>query len=175
MKYDITDTICINNYTYVSNKMREVLKMKIAIGSDHAGYNLKQTVKKHLDELNVEYRDFGCESCASVDYPEYGAAVAEAVASGEFDRGIIICGTGIGISISANKVPGIRAAVCSDSYSAKMSRQHNDANILALGERVVGSGLALEIVDVFLKEEFAGGKHAVRVEKIKKIEEKYSK
>lgn len=149
--------------------------MKIAIGSDHGGYNLKQVVKKHLDELNIEYEDFGCESCASVDYPDYGLKVAEAVVSGKFDRGIIICGTGIGISISANKVPGIRAAVCTDTYSAKMARQHNDANVLAMGERVIGQGLAIDIVDAFLKEEFTGGRHAVRVEKIKKIEQKYCK
>lgn len=149
--------------------------MKIAIGSDHGGFHLKQIVKEHLDKKNVEYRDFGCESCDSVDYPDFGLAVAEAVVSGEFDRGIIICGTGIGISISANKVPGIRAALCNDTYSAKMSRQHNDANILALGERVIGPGLAIDIVDTFLKEEFLGGRHEIRVNKIKMIEQKYSK
>ncbi|HBM74188.1 MAG TPA: ribose 5-phosphate isomerase B [Clostridiaceae bacterium] len=149
--------------------------MKIAVGSDHGGFHLKQVVMKHLDELGLEYKDFGCESCASVDYPDYALAVAEAIVSGEFDRGIIICGTGIGISISANKVPGIRAALCSDTYSAKMSRQHNDANVLAFGERVIGPGLALDIVDMFLKEKFLGGRHAVRVNKIKMIEQKYSK
>lgn len=147
--------------------------MKVALGSDHAGYSLKQIVKEHLEELNIEYKDFGCESTASVDYPDYALVVAEAVAKGEFERGILICGTGIGISISANKVPGIRAALCSDTYSARMCRQHNDANILAFGARVIGQGLALDIVDAFLKEEFLGGKHAVRVDKIKKIEQKY--
>ncbi len=149
--------------------------MKIAIGSDHAGFNLKQVVKKHLDEQNIYYEDFGCLTCEAVDYPDYGLKVAEAVVSGKYDRGILICGTGIGISISANKVPGIRAAVCTDEFCARASRQHNDANILAMGERVVGPGLALSIVDVFLKEGFQGGRHAVRVGKIKKIEEKYSK
>lgn len=150
--------------------------MKIAIGSDHAGYNLKETIKKHLDELGVEYKDLGCESCnTSVDYPDYGLSVAEAVASKEFDRGIIICGTGIGISIAANKVPGIRAAVCTDTFTAKACRQHNDANILAMGERVVGPGVALDMVDAFLKEEFQGGRHSKRVSKISNIEEKYCK
>lgn len=149
--------------------------MRIALGSDHGGYNLKEVVKKHLDELCIEYKDFGCNNCNSVDYPDYGLTVSEQVISGQFDRGIIICGTGIGISISANKVPGIRAAVCSETFSARMSRMHNDANILALGERVVGPGLALEIVDAFLKEEFQGGRHAIRVGKIADIEKKYCK
>jgi len=149
--------------------------MKIALGSDHGGYNLKEVVKKHLDELCIEYEDFGCSNCNSVDYPDYGLKVSEQIISGQFDRGIIICGTGIGISISANKVPGIRAAVCSETFSARMARMHNDANILALGERVVGPGLALEIVDAFLKEEFQGGRHAIRVGKIADIEKKYCK
>lgn len=148
--------------------------MKIALGSDHAGYNLKEIVKKHLDELKIEYKDFGCTDCrTSVDYPDYGLKVAEAVVSCEYERGIIVCGTGIGISISANKVPGIRAALCNDTYSAKVCRQHNDANVLAMGERVIGEGVALEIVDAFLREEFQGGRHANRVGKIKGIEEKY--
>lgn len=148
--------------------------MKIALGSDHAGYNLKETVKKHLGELGIEYKDLGCVSCnISVDYPDYGLSVAEAVVSGEYERGIIVCGTGIGISISANKVPGIRAALCTDTYSAKVCRQHNDANILAMGARVVGEGVALDMVDAFLKEEFLGGRHANRVGKIRSIEEKY--
>lgn len=149
--------------------------MRIAIGSDHGGYNLKQIVKKHLNGLNIEYKDFGCDSCDSVDYADFALSVAEGVAAGEFDRGIIICGTGIGISIAANKVPGIRAAVCSDTFSAKACRQHNDANILAMGERVIGPGLALDIVDEFLKGEFQGGRHAVRIGKISDIEKKYSK
>lgn len=149
--------------------------MKIALGSDHGGYNLKQDVKRHLEELGIEYKDFGCSDCSSVDYPDFALPVAEAVARGEFDRGILICGTGLGISIAANKVPGIRAAVCTDTFSARMSREHNNANILAMGERVVGPGLAMDIVDAFLKGEFLGGRHAIRVGKITAIEEKYSK
>ncbi|WIF96051.1 ribose 5-phosphate isomerase B [Caminicella sporogenes] len=149
--------------------------MKIAIGSDHGGYNLKEAIKKHLEEKGIEYKDFGTNSTESVDYPEFGEKVAQVVKSGEFDRGIVCCGTGIGISISANKVPGIRCAVVSDTFSAEMSRLHNDANILALGERVVGKGLALKIVDVWLEAEFEGGRHERRVNKIKEIEAKYSK
>lgn len=149
--------------------------MKIALGSDHGGYNLKEIVKKHLDELSIEYKDFGCQGCDSVDYPDFALPVAESVAAGEFDRGILICGTGIGMSIAANKVPGIRAAVCTETFSARMCRMHNDANILAMGERVIGPGVALDIVDAFLKEEFQGGRHSVRVGKIKKIEEKHYK
>lgn len=149
--------------------------MKIAIGSDHGGYNLKESIKKHLDEKGVEYMDFGTNGSESVDYPEFGSKVAEAVNSGEFDRGIVCCGTGIGISISANKVPGIRCAVVSDTFSAEMSRAHNNANVLALGERVVGIGLALRIVDVWLEAGFEGGRHERRVSKIGDIEVKYSK
>lgn len=149
--------------------------MKIAIGSDHGGFNLKGAIKEHLDELKVEYTDFGCADASSVDYPDYALKVAQAVLSNEYDRGILICGTGIGISIAANKVPGIRAAVCTDTFSARMCRLHNNANILALGERVVGPGLALDIVDEFLNNEFQGGRHGIRVGKITSIEEKYSK
>jgi len=152
-----------------------VKKLKIAIGSDHGGYNLKQVVKKHLDEIGVEYEDLGCDSCSSVDYPDFALPVAEGVASGKYDRGILICGTGIGISIAANKVPGIRAAVCGDTFSAHACRQHNDANILAMGERVVGPGLAIDIVDEFLRSEFEGGRHCARLDKIKSIENKYCK
>ena len=115
----------------------------IALGSDHGGYALKQEVMKHLDEKGVAYRDYGCYSEESCDYPEFGHKVGHAVASGECDKGILICGTGIGISISANKIPGIRAALCGDVFSAKATREHNDANILAMGARVVGPGLAL--------------------------------
>ncbi|MCX7921035.1 MAG: ribose 5-phosphate isomerase B [Clostridia bacterium] len=147
----------------------------IAIGNDHAGYSLKAEVVKFLNEKGYEVKDLGVCDCSSVDYPDYGLAVAEAVKSGECDKGIIICGTGIGISISANKVPGIRAALCTSSYEAKMSREHNDANILALGERVVGVGLALDIIDIWLKTEFAGGRHKARVDKISEIEKKYFK
>lgn len=147
--------------------------MKIAIGSDHGGYNLKETIKKHLDEKGIEYQDFGTNGTESVDYPEFGMDVAEAVKSGEFDRGIVCCGTGIGISISANKVPGIRCAVVTDAFSAEMSRAHNNANVLALGERVVGEGLALKIVDVWIETDFEGGRHETRVGKIGDIEGKY--
>lgn len=149
--------------------------MKIAIGCDHGGYELKQAVIKHLEGKGIEFKDFGCFSESSCDYPDYAVLVAEAIVSGEFDRGIILCGTGIGISIAANKVPGIRAAHCTDPYSARMARQHNDANIIAIGGRITGEGLALDIVDAFLQYEFEGGRHAVRVNKIADIEKKYSK
>ena len=142
----------------------------IAIGSDHGGYSLKQVIMKHLDERGLEYHDFGTYNEESCDYPDYGEAVARAVASGEYERGIIICGTGIGISISANKVHGIRAALCGDCFSAQMTREHNDANILALGARVVGAGLAVKIVDTFLHTEFSGDeRHARRIAKIEEI------
>jgi ribose 5-phosphate isomerase B len=142
----------------------------IALGCDHGGYALMQIVKKHLDSRGLEYTDFGTTSEDSCDYPIYGKAAAEAVASGKCDRGIIICGTGIGISIAANKVRGIRAAVCSDCYCAEMCRRHNNANILSMGARVVGPGLALKIVDTYLDTEFEGGKHARRIGMIADME-----
>ena len=144
----------------------------IGIGSDHGGYELKEYIKKHLDELGVAYKDYGTNSTESCDYPIYGEAVARAVASGEVERGIVICGTGIGISIAANKVKGIRAALCGDCYSAEYTRRHNDANILAMGARVTGSGLACKIVDTFRSTEFEGGRHAKRVALISDIEER---
>jgi ribose 5-phosphate isomerase B len=144
----------------------------IALGCDHGGYALMQSVKAHLDELGLEYKDFGTNTEASVDYPIYGESVAKAVVSGECDRGIIICGTGIGISIAANKVRGARAALCTDCFMAEMTRRHNDANILALGARVLGHGLALKIVETFLDTEFEGGRHARRVDIISAIEER---
>jgi len=147
--------------------------MKIGLGCDHAGYELKEYIKEFLEKENIEYIDFGTNSTESVDYPEFGEKVAEAVKSGECDKGIICCGTGIGISISANKVPGIRCALCSDCYSARMSIEHNNANVLALGARVIGKDLALEIVNTWLKAEFLGGKHERRVNKIRDIENKY--
>ena len=137
--------------------------MKLALGCDHGGYDLMQEVKAHLDELKIEYEDFGTYSNESCNYPDYAFAAAKAVASGACDRGILICGTGIGVSISANKVKGIRCALCSDCYSAEMTRRHNDANMLAMGARVLGSGLALKIVDSFLAAEFEGGRHATRI------------
>ena len=144
--------------------------MKIALGSDHGGYELKCHIAELLKELGYDYEDFGCYSAESCDYPIYGEAVARAVAGGECERGILICGTGIGISISANKVKGIRAALCGDCYSAEMTRRHNDANILAMGARVLGPGLALKIVDTFLNTEFEGGRHARRIALISDIE-----
>ncbi|MBR6230133.1 MAG: ribose 5-phosphate isomerase B [Eubacterium sp.] len=136
----------------------------IGIASDHAGYLLKEAIKKHLEKRGDEFRDFGCDSEASVDYPVYGKKVAEAIVKGDCEKGILICGTGIGISIAANKVKGIRAAVCGDCYSAEATRLHNDANILAMGARVVGEGLAEKIVDTFLDTPFSGEeKHARRI------------
>jgi len=145
--------------------------MKIAIGSDHAGYDLKELIKNYLSEKGYEVIDKGTYSKESVDYPVFGESVAETVVKGEADRGIVICGTGIGISISANKVRGIRAALCTNEYMARMARKHNDANVLALGARVLGTDLALSIVDAFLTTEFEGGRHERRVKLIMKIEE----
>ncbi len=139
----------------------------IAIGSDHGGFALKQAVIKHLKDRGEEFCDFGTYTEESCDYPDYGKAVARAVASGECDRGIAICGTGIGISITCNKFPGIRAALCGDCFSAEATRLHNDANILAMGARVVGEGLALKIVDTFLDTPFSGDeRHKRRIAKI---------
>ena len=139
----------------------------IALGCDHGGFALMQEVKAHLEERGLEYRDFGTYDESSCDYPVYAKKAAGAVASGECKRGILICGTGIGISITANKVPGIRAALCGDCFSAEMTRQHNDANMLALGARVTGPGLALKIVDTFLDTPFSGEeRHARRVRMI---------
>ena len=142
----------------------------IAIGSDHAGFPLKVEIKKWLDEQGIEYKDFGCMTPESTDYAFEAVKVARAVASGEYERGLLFCGTGIGISMAANKVKGIRAACCSDYFSAKYTRVHNDANILCMGARVVGPGLAIELCDVFLHTEFEGGRHARRVNQIAQIE-----
>ena len=141
----------------------------IALGSDHGGFELKQEIMAHLTKRGLEFKDFGTYTPDSCDYPVYGRAVAKAVASGECERGIIICGTGIGISITANKIPGIRAALCTDCFSAEATRLHNDANILALGGRVVGPGLALKIVDTFLDTPFSGDERHMR--RISMIEE----
>ena len=139
----------------------------IAIGCDHGGYELKQKILAHLTERGLEYQDFGCDSTASVDYHVYGKAVAHAVAEGRCDRGIVICSTGIGISIAANKVPGIRCALCGDCFSARATRQHNDANVLALGALVTGPGLALQIVDIFLDTPFSGEeRHSRRISQL---------
>lgn len=142
----------------------------IAIGSDHGGFRLKEDIKQYFEERKISFRDFGTYSAESVDYPDISRAVAQAVAGGECDRGIIICGTGIGVSIAANKIKGIRAALCHDTFSAQMSREHNNANILTMGERVIGTGLALAIVEKWLATEFAGGRHARRVDKITELE-----
>ncbi|BEP30250.1 ribose 5-phosphate isomerase B [Helicovermis profundi] len=149
--------------------------MKLAIGSDHGGYELKQTVMEHLESKGIEFKDYGTFSKDSTDYPIYGELVAEAVSSNDYDLGIVICGTGIGISLAANKVKGIRAATVSDVFSAKMSRAHNNANVIGFGERVVGKGLALEIVDAFLETKFEGGRHSRRVDLISEIEKKNQK
>lgn len=141
----------------------------IAIGCDHGGYALKQEVIRHLEERGLEYKDYGCYSEESVDYPEYGKKVAHAVANKEADKGIVICGTGIGISITANKIPGIRCALCTDCFCAEATRQHNDANMLAMGGRVVGPGLALKIVDTFLDTPFSNEERHIR--RIKQIED----
>lgn len=137
--------------------------MKIAIGCDHGGYLLKQDILIWLEENDIDYEDFGCFNQDSVDYPVYGEKVARAVASGAYDYGIVICTTGIGISISANKVKGIRCALCSDTLSAEMTRRHNDANMLAMGAGIVGPKLATRMVEVFLNTAFEGGRHARRV------------
>ena len=142
----------------------------LAIGCDHGGYELKQEILKYLEKEGYEVKDFGCFSTAAVDYPEIGHAVAHAVADGVCEKGILICGTGIGISIAANKVKGIRAALCGDCFSAEATRLHNDANILAMGGRVVGPGLALKIVDTFLDTPFSGDERHIR--RIEMIEDK---
>lgn len=134
----------------------------IALGCDHGGYELMQEVKAHLEKRGFEYKDFGCYSNASVDYPEYGKKVAHAVADGECELGILICGTGIGISIAANKVKGVRAALCADCFSAAATKEHNNANILAMGARTTGPGLALKIVDTFLDTPFSNDERHIR-------------
>jgi len=144
--------------------------MKIAIGCDHGGYLLKQDLLIWLEENDIDYEDFGCYSTESVDYPAYGEKVARAVASGACDKGIVLCTTGIGISIAANKVRGIRCAHCADPLSAEMTRRHNDANVLALGAGMIGPNLARRMVDVFLHTEFEGGRHARRVAQLDAIE-----
>jgi ribose 5-phosphate isomerase B len=150
--------------------------MKIALGSDHGGYQLKENLKECLKGLNVEYIDFGCENEKSVDYPDIGFKVAIEVRSGKYDRGILICGTGIGMSVVANKVRGIRAALCYNEFTARCAREHNDANILVLGGRVIGSGLAKEIVKVWLNTKFCQKeRHINRLNKIKQEEDKICK
>jgi len=149
--------------------------MKIALGCDHGGYELKEAIKKYITDKGAEVLDCGTHTTDSVDYPEYGLKVAEAVAEGQADQGILICGTGLGMSYVANKVKGIRCACVSDVFSAEMSKLHNDANVLALGARVVGLGLGLKIVETWLGTEFEGGRHQRRVDMITAVEDKYFK
>jgi ribose 5-phosphate isomerase B len=144
--------------------------MKIAIGADHAGYQLKDAIRRQLEDLGIAYEDFGTSSAQSVDYPDYAKAVARGVASGAFDRGILVCGTGVGMAIAANKVAGVRSAPIADTDTAKLAREHNDLNVLALGARVLPESRAREIVKTFLETPFDGGRHATRVSKIHAIE-----
>ncbi|UTR12214.1 ribose 5-phosphate isomerase B [Evansella sp. LMS18] len=146
--------------------------MKVVIGADHGGYILKEEITSLLEEMGIEYEDMGCNCEDSVDYPDYGLPVAEKVARGEADRGIVICGTGIGMSITANKVKGIRCALVHDMFTAKATREHNDTNVLAMGARVIGPGLAREIAKIWLSTEFEGGRHAKRIGKIAEYEQK---
>lgn len=142
----------------------------IAIGCDHGGFELKEAIAAHLKERGLEFKDFGIYENKSVDYPEIAALVAKSVQSGECEKGILVCGTGIGMSLAANKFKGIRAAACSETFSAKYTRLHNDSNILCLGGRVIGPGVALEMVDLFVDTEFEGGRHCRRVDMIKELE-----
>jgi ribose 5-phosphate isomerase B len=144
--------------------------MRIAIGSDHAGFELKEEIKKHIEKLGHEYKDFGTFGKESVDYPDFASKVAKAVSKKIYDRGILICGSGIGMSMCANKVPGIRAALCYSIETAKLSRKHNDANVLTLGARLTNPKLAKKIVEVWLQTEFEGGRHKRRVDKIMEME-----
>ena len=140
--------------------------MKIAIGADHAGYQLKESLKRLLDELGLLYEDFGTTNGQSVDYPDFAQAVATGVATGNFDRGILVCGTGVGMAIAANKVHGVRAALCNDLFTARLSREHNDANVLSMGGRIVATGLADDILELWLNTAFAGGRHQRRIDQI---------
>ncbi|MCL0041127.1 ribose 5-phosphate isomerase B [Dehalococcoidia bacterium] len=140
--------------------------MRIAIGSDHAGFKMKQCIKGLLSEMGHTYEDFGCYDSGSVDYPDIAFAVADAVANGQFNQGILICGTGIGMSMVANKVPGIRAAICHDTFSARRAREHTNANVLCIGGRIVGEGVVREVITAYLGAEFMGGRHARRLEKL---------
>lgn len=156
----------------VIRKVRRIAVDKmIAIGSDHAGFQYKEEIRAYLEGKGFKVKDFGTYSAESVDYCDFGIAVGRAVAAGECENGILFCGTGVGISISANKVKGIRAVVCSEPYSAKMARMHNDANILAMGSRVVGIELAKMIVDIWLEAEFEGGRHKIRVDKMMEFDQ----
>ena len=143
----------------------------IVLAADHGGYTLKEEVKKHLDAKGVEYIDCGCYNGESVDYPDMAKRACEKIQSGEAEKGLLFCGSGVGISIAANKMKGIRCCCCSDTFSAKYTRLHNDANVLAMGGRIVGPGLAIEMIDLFLNTEFEGGRHSRRVEKLMALED----
>ena len=143
----------------------------IAIGCDHGGYELKQEVLKHLEERGIEYKDYGCYSPESVDYSDIAKVVCDAVVAGEAERAFLICGTGIGMSMAANKHPGIRAAACENTFSARMTRMHNDANVLCMGERVIGYGLACDMADLFVDTPFEGGRHQPRVDDLNRLDE----
>ena len=147
--------------------------MKVALASDHGGFSLKEKLKTSLTDWGIQVLDIGCHSSESVDYVDYAAQAVEAVLEGECERAILICGTGIGMSIAANKFPGIRAALCHDHFSAQATREHNDSNVLCLGARVIGSGLAESIVKVWLNTEFSGGRHQRRIDKISAIERRF--
>jgi ribose 5-phosphate isomerase B len=162
--------VCNENGGYLRK-----LEMTLAIGCDHGGFELKEEILSVLHELNIEFIDYGTDSQKSVDYPDFGEKVSQAVSTGKTERGILICGTGIGMSIVANKFPKIRASLCNELYTARMSRLHNDANILVLGGRIVGKGLAKEIVKVWLSTPFEGERHCVRLNKITQIEERIKK
>lgn len=144
----------------------------IGLGSDHAGFEFKQQIIKYLCEKGIPHKDYGTYSVDSVDYPDFAEAVCKGIQNNECDKGLLICGTGIGISIAANKCRGIRAALCSDTFSARASREHNDANVLCLGARVIGIGVALDIIDIWLKTEFQGGRHSKRIDKINELEKR---
>ena len=146
--------------------------MKIVIGSDHAGFELKEDLRRYLQEQTIEVEDLGVPSEAPTDYPDIGAIVAEKVARREFERGILICGSGIGMSVVANRFAGVRAALCHDLYTARVSREHNDANVLVLGGRLTGKGLAREILKIWLESKFQGGNHQRRLEKIQSLEKR---
>jgi ribose 5-phosphate isomerase B len=146
--------------------------LKVAIASDHGGIGIRKEIINLLEEMGVEYEDLGCECSSSVDYPDYAIPVAEKVVNGEVDRGILICGTGVGMSIAANKVIGIRCALVHDLFTAKVTREHNDSNVLAMGERVIGPGVAREIARIWLTTEFEGDRHTKRVNKIKLYEKR---
>ncbi len=143
----------------------------IVLAADHGGYTLKEEVKKHLDAKGVEYIDCGCYNGESVDYPDMAKRACEKIQSGEAEKGLLFCGSGVGISIAANKMKGIRCCCCSDTFSAKYTRLHNDANVLAMGGRIVGPGLAIEMIELFLNTEFEGGRHSRRVEKLMALED----